>query len=94
MKIKYFDKKIETLPRKELEELQLKRLKETIDRSLKIEFYKKRLNQIGIKSGHDIKNLKDITKIPFTTKDDLQSSYPKGFLAVPRNKIIRLQENI
>ena len=90
MKIKYFDKKIETLPRQELEELQLKRLKETIDRSLKIEFYKKRLNQIGIKSGHDIKNLKDITKIPFTTKDDLQSSYPKGFLAVPRNKIIRL----
>lgn len=90
MGIKYYNKKIETLSREELKILQYKRLKETIERSLKIEFYKKRLNKIGIKSGNDIKNLNDINKIPFTTRYDLQSSYPKGFLAVPRDKIIRL----
>jgi phenylacetate-CoA ligase len=88
--IKYFNKKIETLSRDQLENLQLKRLKETIEGSLKIDFYKKRLNEIGIKSSKDIKNFADLKKIPFTSKNDLRSSYPKGFLAVNRDKIIRI----
>lgn len=90
MSIKYFNKEIETLSREKLENLQLNRLRKTIDKTLKIDFYKKKLNDVGIKSGDDIKSLSDIKKIPFTTKDDLRSTYPKGFIAVNRDKIIRL----
>lgn len=90
MKINYFNKKIETLSRDELETLQFKNLKKTIDSALKIDLYKKRLNAIGINSGNDIKSLKDISKIPFTSKDDLRSGYPNGFLSVDKKDVIRL----
>ena len=90
MEVKYFNEAIETIPREKLEELQLKRLKESVDRALKINFYKKTLNEAGIKSGNDITKLSDIRKIPFTTKDDLRASYPEGLLAVNRDKIIRI----
>ena len=62
MQINYFDEKIETISREELEKLQLQRIKTTVDRALKIDFYKKKLNEIGIKSGNDINNLEDILK--------------------------------
>ena len=90
VKVNYFNEKKETISRKELEKLQLTRLRESVDRALKIDFYKKRLNDIGVKSGNDIEKLSDINKIPFTTKDDLRSSYPKGLIAVNHDKIIRL----
>ena len=90
MEINYFNKVIETLHREDLEKLQLTQLKKSIDQALKINFYKKKLNDIGIMKGEDIKSLSDITKIPFTTKDDLRKGYPDGFIAVNRDKIIRI----
>ena len=54
-----------------------------------VPFYRKKLSSVGITSGKDIKNLKDIEKLPFTTKEDLRSQYPFGLLAVDRSKIIR-----
>ncbi|MBN2544486.1 MAG: phenylacetate--CoA ligase [Spirochaetes bacterium] len=90
LEINYFDKKNETLDREYLEKLQLTKLVKTVDQALKIEFYKKRLNGIGIKSGRDIKSFEDFKKIPFTSKDELRSSYPKGFLSVDMDDVIRL----
>jgi len=86
----FWQKKIETIGKKELEKLQLKRLKETTERVYKkVGFYKNKFNAAGVKP-RDIKTLKDIEKLPFTTREDLRANYPFGMLAVPKEKIIRL----
>lgn len=90
MQLNYFNKEIETIPREELEKYQLKQLKWTINQALKIDFYKKRLNSIGISSGEDIKTFEDFRKIPFTTKDELRFGYPDGFLAVSMEDVVRI----
>lgn len=38
----------------------------------------------------DIETLEDITKLPFTTKQDLRDNYPFGLMAVPMSEIVRL----
>lgn len=90
MEINYFDKKIETLSKDELSSMQLAKLRTSVDSALKIDYYKKKLNSCGIKSGSDIKTLDDLKKIPFTFKDDLRLGYPNGFLAVSLEDVIRI----
>ena len=55
-----------------------------------VEFYRKKMDDIGIEPG-DIKGIEDIGKLPFTTKEDLRANYPFGLLAVPQEKIVRVQ---
>ncbi len=88
--IRYWNRKAELMPREELLKGQLRDLKTTVKMALKTAFYSKRLAEAGITSPEDITSLKDLTKIPFTTKDDLRSSYPYGMLAVPKEEVIRL----
>ncbi len=85
----FWDKKTETLKGKDLEALQTKRLKTTIAQALKVPFYKKQFEHAKIKSP-DIKTLADITKIPFTRKQDLREGYPFGFFAVPLKEVVRI----
>ncbi len=86
----FWQKDIETMNRKELEELQLKRLKNTISRaSRNIPFYKDIFTKLNIKPK-DIKSLEDIRKLPFTRTEDLRANYPFGMLAVPKEKVVRL----
>lgn len=80
----------EKISREELEELQLKRLKKAVKFALKTPFYQERLNKAGIKSKDDITSLKDIEKIPYTTKDDLRDAFPYGMLAVDKSDLVRL----
>ncbi len=85
-----FNPKIETMPQKELRGLQLKRLKEIVNYSYSnIPFYRKRMDGAGIDPS-GIKSIDDVTKIPFTTKDDLRENAPFGLLAVPLEKCIEL----
>ncbi len=85
-----FDPKMEKLPRKKLEELQLKRLRETINRVYEnVPFYRKKLDEIGVKTG-EIKKLEDVEKLPLTTKEDLRKEMPFGMLAVPLEKCVEL----
>ncbi len=88
--VRYWDKHIETLPRDGIRALQLKRLRAAVDCALKTPFYKTRLTQAGIRSGDDIRKLEDLSRIPFTSKDDLRSCYPNGLCAVPREDVIRV----
>ncbi len=90
MDIRYWNREIETIERKELEKYQLENLKETVFWALKTPFYKERLNTAGIFSPDDIKKISDIKKIPYTTKDDLRSAYPDNLLAVPKEEVVRL----
>lgn len=85
----FWNEKMETLRGKELQELQLKRLKETVARTQNIGFYQKMFAETGIRP-EDIKTLDDLSKIPFTKKSDLRGGYPFGFLAVPMNRINRI----
>lgn len=86
----YRDREIETMDREALAALQLLRFKKAVKTALKTPFYKERLNGVGIKSAEDLKTLKDIQKIPFTTKEDLRAAYPYGLLAVDRDEVVRM----
>jgi len=90
MNFQYRNPEIEKMPRAQLEALQLKKLKDEIEISLRTPFYKERFSKIGIKSKDDIRTLDDIKKIPFTSKDDLRDGFPYGFLAIPLDDVIRL----
>jgi phenylacetate-CoA ligase len=86
----FWQKDIETISRKALEELQLKRLKQTIRQAYKnIPFYKDYFLKLKIKPN-DITSLKDIQKLPFTTREDLRENYPFGMLAVSKEQVVRL----
>jgi phenylacetate-CoA ligase len=85
----FWDKKAETLKPDDLQVLQLKRLKKTLQRVQHVDFYRKQLSDAGIKIS-TVKTLDDIRKIPFTKKQDLREGYPFGFFAVPMKKIVRI----
>ncbi len=87
--MEYWQKE-EVLPAKELEEIQLKRLRWTVRHAYdNVPFYRKRLKECGLHPD-DIKRLEDVSKLPFTVKEDLKANYPFGLFAVPREKIIRI----
>ena len=86
----FFQKEIETMPRKELERLQLERLRHQVDYCAKnVPFYAKRLAEAGVTS-EKIKTLSDVKYIPLTTKADIRDNYPYGLFAVPMKDIVRI----
>ena len=85
-----FNPKAEKMPRKKLEELQLKRLKKIIRYAYdNVPFYREKFDSAGVRPD-DIKKLEDIEKIPFTTKDDLRKNAPFGLLALPMEEYVEL----
>jgi phenylacetate-CoA ligase len=86
----YWNKEIETISRKDLEKLQLSRLQATCKKVYeKVPFYKYRFDELGVKP-RDIKSLADVSKLPFTTNDDLRANFPNGLVAVPMTQVVRL----
>jgi len=80
----------ETMPRKEIEAVQLKRLQATIERIYAtVPFYKTSFDKAGI-GPEDIKSLDDLQRIPFTTKLDLRDNYPYDMFAVPMEQVVRI----
>ncbi|WP_018125444.1 phenylacetate--CoA ligase family protein [Desulfovibrio oxyclinae] len=88
-----FDQDLETLPRDEMEQLQLKRLQSLCERVYhNVPFYRKRFDERGIKPS-DIKSLSDVKHLPFTEKQDLRNHYPFGLFAVSRDNIVRIHSS-
>jgi phenylacetate-CoA ligase len=84
------DQYAETLPREELEALQLRRLKNVVERVYHlVPFYRRRLDEAGYKPG-DLQTLADMEHLPFTTKQDIRDNYPFGLFAVPMEQVVRL----
>ncbi|MDF2485403.1 MAG: paaK [Herbinix sp.] len=82
--------KEETLPRREMEELQLQRLQETVVRVYeKVPAYRAKMDEAGI-APEDIKSLEDLKKLPFTNKKDLRDNYPFGLFTVPKKDLVRI----
>jgi phenylacetate-CoA ligase len=82
----------ETLPREQLEALQLRHLRSAVARVLRGQpFGARRLAAAGITAAGDVGSLTDLSRIPFTTKADLRANYPFGLLAVDREQLVRVQ---
>ncbi|NLK73273.1 MAG: phenylacetate--CoA ligase [Clostridiales bacterium] len=80
----------ECMDREEMRAVQSKRLCDTVDRVYhNVPFYRNKMQQLGLEPG-DIKSIDDISKLPFTTKQDLRDNYPFGLFAVPKSEIVRV----
>lgn len=85
-----YDSKIEQMSRDEMTALQTERLVKAVAYAYeRVPLYKESFDEIGLKPA-DIKELSDITKLPFTVKTDLRDNYPYGLLAVPMSEIVRV----
>jgi len=74
----------------ELREVQIERLKWSIKHAYdNVAFYKKSFDDAGIHPG-DIHSLSDLSKVPFTNKNDLRDNYPFNMFAMPREQVVRI----
>ncbi len=85
-----WDRVLETLPRGELEALQLERLRQTVTRAYaRVPLYRRRFDEAGI-DPERIHSLADLRRIPFIGKADFRAAYPFGLLAVGREELREL----
>ena len=85
-----WNRESECMTREEKRALQSERLVKLVKYVYdNVEFYRKRMDSVGVKP-EDIKSIDDITKLPYTTKDDLRDTYPFGLFAAPRKDIVRI----
>jgi phenylacetate-CoA ligase len=81
---------IEIASRDEIAALQRERLRATLRRAYdRIPHYRRAFDAVGVHPD-DFRDLPDLAKFPFTTKDDLRANYPFGLFAVPREQVVRL----
>ncbi|MGB8454513.1 MAG: phenylacetate--CoA ligase [Anaerocolumna sp.] len=80
----------ECMSRDEMRYLQSARLKKMVDRVYhNVEFYRKKMQRMGLEPG-DIREIEDLNKLPFTTKNDLRDNYPFGLFAIPESEVVRI----
>ncbi|MET7859336.1 phenylacetate--CoA ligase PaaK [Streptomyces sp. NPDC005318] len=80
----------ERLSRKELEALQLERLRATLHHAYDhVGFYRSAFDAAGLHPD-DCRTLADLARFPFTTKADLRDNYPFGMFAVPEDQVRRI----
>ena len=86
----YYMKEVECAPRHELEALQSFRLSRQIRHVYEnVAPYRAKMDESGIKP-EDIKSISDLSKLPFTIKQDLRDNYPYGMFAVPMSDVVRI----
>ncbi|NLY40609.1 MAG: phenylacetate--CoA ligase [Desulfovibrionales bacterium] len=85
-----YDVASETMPREDLEALQLRRLQAMVEKVFyNVPFYQTRFTEMGVRPEH-IRSLSDLKYLPFTEKQDLRNNYPFGLFAVPRDNVVRV----
>jgi len=85
-----WNEEMETMPREELQKVQLERMRETTERVYnKVPLYKKLFDEAGVKPA-DLKSLEDLAKFPFTVKQNLRDNYPFGPFAVPLDEVTQI----
>jgi phenylacetate-CoA ligase len=76
--------------RDRIESLQLERLQATVALAYgKVDLYRRKFDAAGVHPS-DLRELSDLAKFPFTTKEDLRRSYPFGMFAVPQDQVVRI----
>jgi len=85
-----YNPEAETMPRDKLRELQSEQLVKTVKHVYQnVPAYRKKFDEAGVRP-EDIKSVDDLTKLPFTYKQDLRDNYPFGLFAVPMDDIVRI----
>ena len=88
----YWEKELETLPRNDLEKLQVERLMATLQLAARSPHYGA-CPQIRKALVNGLNAVEQIRELPFTTKEDLRSHYPWGFLAADKDTVVRLHSS-
>ena len=85
-----WNERIECASRNLMNEIQSERLIATVNRIYhNIPYYRKKMQEKGL-TPNDIKSVDDLSKLPFTTKNDLRDSYPFGSFTAPMSEIVRV----
>ena len=84
----FWQKDIETMDRKDLRKFQLDCINKQIALAKKSQFYKDKLAKIG-----ELKSLDEVTKLPFTTKQDLRDSFPYGCLVTDLKDVVSMHSS-
>ena len=80
----------ECMPREQMRELQGKRLCKQVQYVYhNVPFYRHKMQEMDL-TPDDIREIEDITKLPFTTKQDLRDNYPYGLMAAPLSEVVRV----
>ena len=87
--MQYYNEKIETMPKPEMEKLQYQELKQLVTRLYaNSPFYSGKMKEAGVRPD-DITCIQDITKLPFMRKTDLRDNYPDKLVCVPKDDVVR-----
>ncbi|WBQ05738.1 phenylacetate--CoA ligase PaaK [Kribbella sp. CA-293567] len=74
----------------ELRARQLAGLRKTVRAAYeKVPHYRAALDGVGFTPG-DLQDFSDLSRLPFTGKQDLRDNYPFGMFAVPREQVVRV----
>ena len=85
-----WNKEFECMPTEKIRQFQLEKLKETVSWvAERVPFYKKKLEEAKV-NADDLKSVEDISKLPFTVKNDLRDNYPFGLCAAPLRDVVRV----
>ncbi len=85
-----WNEKMECASRDSMSEVQSERLKATVRRIYhNVPYYRQKMQDKGL-VPEDIKTIEDLSKLPFTTKQDLRDSYPYGSFTVPMSEVVRV----
>ena len=76
--------------RRELEALQLERLRRTLQHAYANNPSYRHSFDAGGVHPDDLRSLADLPRFPFTTKADLRAAYPFGFFSVPMDQVARV----
>ena len=86
----FWNSKIETMEREEIEQIQLEHVQATLNRIYKnVRHYRKVFKAIDF-MPEDFTRLSDLEKLPFITRRDLSRNYPYDMFAVPLREVVRL----
>ena len=81
---------IEKAGRDELQDLQLRRLKWSLEHAYaNVGCYRKKFDEAGVHPS-DLKELSDLSGFPLTDKRDFRDNYPFGMFAVPMEQVVRI----
>jgi phenylacetate-CoA ligase len=88
-----FQPELESMPRAELEAVQLERLKSLLVRVYEnVPMYRSKYDAAGF-DPRSLTSLADLGRVPFTVKDDLRAAYPYGMFAAPLRDIVRVHSS-
>ncbi len=90
MQMEIWNRHFECMGRKELRQVQNDRLRETVERVyFNVPYYRNKMQEAGL-GPENINSVDDLSKLPFTTKNDLRDNYPFGLFAVPMSEVVRI----